>query len=179
MPAYRVIYADPPWQYDDKLAMSDTKRSSDSHYSTMNVDDICRFKIPETMSDAFLFLWVTNPFLLDGAGTDVCEEWGFKPKQIVTWVKLSDLGHLQIGLGHYTRGVTEQLIIGVKGTPKWLVKSHSIPNVIMAPRGPHSAKPEAAYQLIERLVDGPYVELFARKRRPGWDSEGLECPDVR
>ena len=183
--AARVILADPPWSYNDKLTMSDVKRSSDSHYSTLSVDDICAFQIPVTASDAFLFLWVTNPFLLDGSGSRVCEAWGFKPKQLITWVKgrivnpegevetLADLV-LNIGLGHYTRGATEQIILGVKGTPKCWVKDHSVPNVIVAPRQRHSAKPDVQYELIERLVDGPYVELFARKRREGWVSFGNE-----
>ena len=187
--AARVILADPPWSYNDKLTMSDTKRSSDAHYSTMSVDDICKFPIPQTSSDAFLFLWVTNPFLLDGSGSRVCEAWGFKPKQLITWVKGRPISEdddgwdipaefkLNIGLGHYTRGATEQIILGVKGTPKWLIKDHAVPNVIMAPRQRHSAKPDVQYELIERLVDGPYVELFARKRRPNWTSLGNEVPE--
>lgn len=171
---YRVILADPPWQYNDKLRMSDTKRSSDDHYSTMTVDDVCAFKTPETTMDAFLFLWVTNPFLLDGSGSRVCKAWGFEPKQLITWVKGHDLLKPQVGLGHYTRGVTEQMILGVKGSPKWLVKDHCVVNLLVSPRGIHSAKPHIQYDMIERLVDGPYCELFARKRREGWDSFGNE-----
>lgn len=186
---YRVILADPPWCYDDKIRMSDgTARSSDDHYSTMTVQEICDFDIPETTMDAFLFLWVTNPFLLDGSGSRVCQEWGFKPKQLITWVKgrlvdnsktdpesLFDLV-VNVGLGHYTRGVTEHLILGVKGSPKWLIKDRAVPNLMLSPRRRHSAKPPEQYVLIERLVDGPYVELFARERRSGWDAQGLELP---
>jgi N6-adenosine-specific RNA methylase IME4 len=177
---YRVLLADPPWQYNDKLTMSDTKRSSDAHYPTMTFAEIERFKIPEMKEDSFLFLWVTNPFLLDGSGPDVCEAWGFKPKQLITWVKgrdECDKTTLHIGMGHYTRSATEHVIVGVRGKPKWLIKNRGVPNIFVAPREQHSAKPECFYKTIEDLVDGPYMELFARKRRDGWDAEGNElCP---
>jgi N6-adenosine-specific RNA methylase IME4 len=171
---YRVILADPPWQYNDKLTMSDTRRSSDSHYSTMTVEDIVNFQIPPTATDALLFLWVTNPFLLDGSGPRVCKAWGFEPKQLVTWVKGASLETPQMGLGHYTRGVTEQLIVGVKGHPKHYIKDRGVLNLLVAPRGAHSVKPEAAHEMIERLIDGPYCELFARRQRAGWTCLGEE-----
>jgi N6-adenosine-specific RNA methylase IME4 len=172
---YQVILADPPWSYDDKLMMSEVKRSADAHYPTMSVDDICAFDIPATTDNALLFMWVTNPFLIDGSGVKVCKTWGFTPKQLITWVKGTASGcglRLQLGLGHYTRGATEHIILAVRGKTKQLIKNRSVPNVFVAPRTRHSAKPEESYQLIESLVDGPYVELFARSPRAGWVSFG-------
>ena len=186
---FRVVLADPPWQYGDQLRMSAVKRSSGDQYATMRVEDIkmlragvgCQIADHVIADEALLFLWVTNPFLLDNSGPSVCRYWGFEPKQIVTWVKSktdwrADHWRLQIGMGHISRGCTEQLIIATRGKYSHLIKRHDVPNVLVAPRGRHSAKPEAAYDLIESLVDGPYLELFARNRRPGWTSWGWEVP---
>jgi N6-adenosine-specific RNA methylase IME4 len=202
---FTTILADPPWQYADQLAMSDVKRSSGSQYSTMDVHDICALYKPIAIAGdgsrsggvlagypvadvAFLFLWVTNPFLLDGSGSMVCQSWGFAPKQLITWVKGrypnianwcgSNRLVLQIGMGHLTRGCTEHLIVATRGKYKSLVQDHAIPNVILAPKTSHSTKPVEQYDLIERLVPGPYLELFARSRRPFWTSDGLELPPV-
>ena len=43
-----------------------------------------------------------------------------------------------------------------------------------APLQDHSHKPEEQYAVIERLSDGPYLELFTRRRRPGWSAWGNE-----
>ena len=224
---YTTILADVPWRYDQKLTMADgVKRSSDSQYPTMSVEEIEALYTPSRMvgnafevaavmrrgvgmlpfepgklcgqfpvqDTAFLFFWVTNPFLLDGTGVRVCRAWGFEPKQIIPWIK----GRLEVwapldmtqpraklilntGMGHITRGVTEHLIVATRGryTPLVKVKNeHGLiiapeESVILSPRGAHSAKPVAQYDLIERVCPGPYLELFARKRRPGWTSWGL------
>ena len=200
-----TICADPPWQYGDKLRMSSTKRSASDNYDTMTVPEICGLRkvelesnplnVRDTIADhaiastAFLFLWVTNSFLLDGSGVTVCKAWGFQPKQLITWVKgrvsatkapdsdgdLVAVARLryQIGMGHYTRGATEHVILGVKGrTPTKLIKDRGLPNVFLEPKGGHSEKPEAFYEGVEKLVPGPYLELFARRERPGWITWG-------
>lgn len=186
-PLYRTICADPAWSYRDSLSMSDVKRSSASQYSTMTVDQICALGHPGEVAghaiaaDAFLWLWVTNPILLDGTGDRVCKAWGFKPVQLVTWVKGRIAGEKfvpQIGLGHFTRGATEHMILATRGTTKVLLKNRSTPNVIVAPRTTHSTKPDAAYSLIEQLTPGRYLELFARAVRPNWTGWGMEYPDA-
>lgn len=183
-PRVRVIAADPPWAYRDGLEMEDTKRSSGSHYSTMTVEQIIALGGFGTvagfagMRDAFLFLWVTNPFLLDGSGARVCRGWGFEPRQLITWVKgRIDLKRglvPQIGMGHITRGATEHLILATRGQVTDRVLAKNVPNVFIAPRTKHSRKPSEAYALIERIAAGPYVELFARERRPKWAAWGDE-----
>ena len=104
MGAYRTILADPPWKYGDKLRQSSTRRSSEDQYDVMTVAEICALGdtgvCRETMDiaghlledEAFLWLWVTNCFLLDGSGAKVCKAWGFEPKQLVTWVKTKKAG---------------------------------------------------------------------------------------
>jgi N6-adenosine-specific RNA methylase IME4 len=203
---FRTVCADPAWQYGDKLVMSLTPRGADDNYSTMTVAEICALYDPTTQllaghtlkDDAFLFLWVTNPFLLNGAGVKVCEKWGFIPKQLITWVKgriksakvvESPDGELishaklvlRTGLGRYTRGVTEHMILATRGQPTVFVQDSGVNNVIIeedtvilaSPTG-HSRKPEASYRLIERVCPGPYLELFARRPREGWTSWGNE-----
>lgn len=187
-----TVYADPPWSYGDKLRMSSTKRSSVDQYHVMTVPDICKLADDRSIAgypiadDAFLFLWVTNPMLLDGSGPAVCRAWGFEPKQLLTWVKgrLDGLNGLmpQIGMGRITRGVTEHLIIATRGKPLSLVRDHRVINVFttpmetgdafVAPRYEHSQKPGLIYGLIERLVPGPYLELFARRTHPNWEVWG-------
>lgn len=199
--SYTTVLADPPWRYDDKLRMSDVARSSDDQYPTMDVHDICALYRPSVLDwetqvktpgllaghriaeHAFLYLWVTNPFLLDGSGSMVCQAWGFEPKQLITWIKgRQSLEHpfitFQMGMGHYTRGVTEHLILATRGKCKALVKDHSVVNCLLASKNKHSAKPEAQYDLIERVSPGPYLELFARSTRPGWTAWGNQLAEV-
>lgn len=182
---YATIVADPPWVYSDQLAMSDVKRAAAAHYSTMSVPEICalgqrgplRVAGYHVAFDAFLWLWVTNPILIDGTAARVAKAWGFNPRQLVTWVKgrvANDRLIPQIGMGHMTRGATEHLLLCTRGTAKHLLKNRRTPNVFIAPRGRHSEKPQAAYDLIEQLTPGSYLELFARKPRENWQVWGNE-----
>jgi N6-adenosine-specific RNA methylase IME4 len=214
---YRTILADPPWKYNDKLSMESRVyggyhkpvRGADAYYETMTVDEICALAsfIPdsriaefEANDPAFLFLWVTNPMLLDGSGVRVARAWGFEPKQLITWIKckvgwdnyteeiiehpevtdeeIADLETtaFSLGMGRITRGVTEQLIIATRGKYSDFVQARNERNVVFAPRREHSKKPDSLYDKIERLVPGPYLELFATQRRDGWTSWGKSLP---
>jgi len=189
---YRCVLADPPWKYHDKLRMG-VARSAEDHYKrVMTTDQICRLT-EETgqhtagflklmdhpiADDAALFLWVTGPFLLNGDGPRVCRAWGFEPKQLFTWVK-GDLRNDAIvgplGMGWQFRVDTEHLILATRGrVPALRHDQHNY--VFVAPKGEHSAKPEELYDVIETQVPGPYLELFARQRREGWDAVGDELP---
>jgi N6-adenosine-specific RNA methylase IME4 len=110
--------------------------------------------------DSFLFLWVPNALV--PLGLEVMAAWGYAYKTMITWVKTTKDGKPRIGGGHYTRGCTEQLLLGRGGLAK--VRAHNVPNVILAPRGRHSEKPDQSYDLIERLCKGPYLELYARRQ---------------
>jgi N6-adenosine-specific RNA methylase IME4 len=130
----------------------------------------------EIADDAFLWLWTTNAMLLDGSAATVCNAWGFTPKQVITWIKMNKEFVVQLGMGRYTRGATEHLVLATRGKAASKVVSHSETNVIFAPRLAHSAKPDVVYALIEAVSPGPYLELFARERRAGWTSHGDELP---
>jgi N6-adenosine-specific RNA methylase IME4 len=168
---YRVIYADPPWRYTDHTLRFGRTRmagssSARSQYNVMTLEDIKALDIPAD-DNSYLFLWTTNPILKQAF--EVVEAWGFDYKTTLTWVKPS------IRLGYYFRGRTEHLLFGTRGKPGRL-KSRSLGNVIEAPVTRHSEKPEAFYDLIEAACDGPYLEMFARRRRHGWDVWGDQAP---
>lgn len=169
---YRVLYADPPWQYKDKsLRFGEEDRrgvsSATQQYQLMSLDDIKQLKIP-AQSNSYLFLWATNPLLREAF--DVMMSWGFDYKTTITWIKPS------FGLGYYFRGKTEHLLFGTKGKPGRLLR-RDLPNILYGKSSRHSAKPDSAYELIEAACDAPYLELFARNRRYGWDVWGNEAPD--
>ncbi len=204
---YNCILADPGWSYGDDLEMSSVKRGSASQYDCMSVSDICGMGVKQdgqqvirmlgddyNIADtALLWLWVTNPFLIDGSGTSVCRAWGFEPKTLVTWLK-ADLGALRtvpkihFGMGRYTRGCTEHLIIAARGEATSLITDHSQRNLLIEPARAHSQKPDATYALIEKVQgykparnlilygddSTRRLELFARQRREGWTSVGNE-----
>jgi len=104
----------------------------------------------------------------------VMESWGFEFKNILTWAKVTRSGNPATGMGYWLRGATEHLLLGVRGKPKPLVRN--APTWFSSPVGRHSEKPVEAYRIIERVSDGPRLELFARRARPGWTVWGNEVP---
>ncbi|MFL5655493.1 MAG: MT-A70 family methyltransferase [Ktedonobacteraceae bacterium] len=168
---YRVIYADPPWPYRDRTLRFGLKKREGSssvtaHYNVMRIRDICELKVPAA-EHSYLFLWTTNSFLREAF--EVMETWGFEYKTTLTWVKPS------IRMGYYFRGRTEHVLFGTRGKPGRL-KSKSLGNVVHAYVTKHSQKPDVFYDLIEAACDGPYLEMFARRRRKGWDAWGDQVP---
>jgi N6-adenosine-specific RNA methylase IME4 len=163
---YNVIYADPPWKYDN----SGLAGAAQEHYAVMNLDDICALPIGDKAADnSVLFCWATNPFLEDVFR--VINAWGFSYKTNMCWQKE---GRATYGkLGFYVYGKHELLLIAVKGSmlPKYMPES-----LVTAKKGKHSRKPDEFYGVIERMYPkGKYLELFARKKRSEkWSVWGLE-----
>lgn len=149
---FRTILADPPWDVQQKGA-----RGAEQHYHLMSLERIAAMPVAELAEDdAHLWLWVTNATLRDGY--DIAAAWGFTVRSPLTWVKF------RLGLGNYLRNSTEHLLFCTRG--KAPVKFRSQPTWINAPVQEHSHKPEEQFALIERVSDGPYLELFARRRPP-------------
>lgn len=149
---FRTILADPPWQQDQKGA-----RGASQHYPLMSLERIKAMPIRDLAEDnAHLWLWVTNGTLRDGY--DVAEDWGFTVRAPITWIKF------RLGLGNYLRHASEHLLFATRG--KAPVNFRSQPTWINAPVQGHSHKPEEQFAVIERISDGPYLELFARQRPP-------------
>jgi N6-adenosine-specific RNA methylase IME4 len=182
---YRTIVADPPWRYSNRSGGgfdvlprqligdgSRRKRSTrDLGYPTMPLEDIAAMH-PPAADDAHLYLWTTNAFMCEAH--DVARAWGFRPKTILTWVKIKPDGTPSAATGYYFRGATEHVIFATRGTQPLLVK-HVVPTAFLWPRLAHSIKPNAFYDLVEQVSPGPYLELFARRNRLGWDSWGNEA----
>ena len=172
---YQVVVVDPPWKFSDNLTMSKTKRGGASNYDCINtkslISDIHVHNWIE--SDAILALWFPAAMMKDAIY--VAESWGFKPKQIYTWVKSTKHGKIHFGMGHYFRNSTEYSLIGIKGSPRILSKSYR--NIGFAQSISHSAKPECLQDSLEKMFEGPYIELFARRQRNNWTCVGLECTD--
>lgn len=165
---FRVIEADPPWQFGDSLP--GPKRGAASHYGCLRTADICAFALPPLAPDACLLLWRVAS--MQQEALDVIKAWGFTLKTEIVWEKLTITGKPHFGMGHYVRASHETCLLATRG--RWKPRSRSIRSRFAAPVGRHSAKPDAFYDLVEQLAEGPYVRLFARAERPGWTSFGNE-----
>jgi N6-adenosine-specific RNA methylase IME4 len=181
---YKLVVADPPWRPGDKLPGK--SRGAAKNYATMSYGEICDYVVPgighvsEVADlDSILLLWRLSCMQEEALG--VCRAWGFRPHSELVWVKTmsgSVVGlKIAFGMGHVVRGSHESCLIGVRGRASRVVANRSTRSVIVAPRGRrHSAKPDAFYDVAERLVSAPRLELFARTRRRGWDQAGDELP---
>jgi N6-adenosine-specific RNA methylase IME4 len=188
---YGAILADPPWRFrtwDKAEAIPNSRQqgghgttvSAACHYRTMTVEDLCALPVGALAADdCALFLWITWPNLLDALA--VMRAWGFAFKTCAfSWTK-ADATQLELfnddivgamGMGYWTRANSEPCLLGTRGTPQRL--NADVRQAIIEPRREHSRKPDCVRERIERLVAGPYLELFARSTRPGWDVFGDE-----
>lgn len=175
---YRAIYADPPWPFETFSGAKVPTTDAAQPYATMTMADIAALPVRELAArDCALFLWVTWPTL--PAALKVIEAWGFKYKTCgFAWFKGNSLPlfpddyAFRIGLGYWTRSNSEVCLIATRGKPKR--RSANVGQVVAEPVREHSRKPDCIRERIEALVEGPYVELFARQRRKGWDAWGNE-----
>lgn len=175
---YGVILADPPWQYENYAAAPgethDRARGAQKHYPTMTLDDLARLPIP-AKENAVLFMWATWPLIQDAFL--LIDAWGFISKTLAwEWVKFNQNGFsIFTGMGYYTRSNPEPCLLAFNGNPV-PVSDRSVSAVLMSPIRKHSQKPQEQYERIYRLYpdSGPYLELFARRPRAGWDVWGNE-----
>lgn len=157
---YKTIMADPPWDIHQG-----GNYGAINHYDLMTLERIKAMPVADLCEkDAHCWLWVTNASLR--SGFDVLEAWGFTPRSVMTWIKP------RMGLGVYLRNATEHVLLGTRGKAPILFRNQ--PNWLFAPLQGHSVKPQEQFAVIERVSPGPYLELFARRRQPGWDAWGNE-----
>ena len=177
---YKIIYADPPWQYR-VYSKKGQGRSAENHYHTMNIKDIMALPVDKIADkDCILFLWITFPCLKEGI--EVMVRWGFKYKTCgFNWVKRNKKKNTYfMGLGFWTRSNSEVCLIGTKGQPKRVSKSVS--QICDARIMEHSRKPaEIRERIVELCGELPRIELFARDKVKGWDSLGdeIDGKDIR
>lgn len=201
---YQVIYADPPWSFQDHLLHSNVKRGASSNYATMLLEDIKKLPIKQIAdpNGAILALWV--PACILQSGLDVMKAWGFEHKQIYVWVKvkkspLKDLkskikknlsileimkiieeyslqNTLAFGMGRLTRACSEICLIGINNKKIYKKLSNkSQRSVCLAQNLKHSAKPDHLHRSLELMFPSEKkIELFSRKERSGWLCLGNE-----
>ena len=170
---YQVIYADPPWYYRDRATAG--ARGAAYKYPDLTDRQIAELPVADIAAEnSILFLWVTWPKLPEVL--PVIEAWGFRYRTVAfVWVKRSPKsGRLVWGMGSWTRANTEPCLLAIRGRPKRI--DAGVHQVVEAPRGRHSHKPDEVRDRIVRLTgDVPRIELFAREAAPGWHAWGNEA----
>ena len=170
---YAAIYADPPWSFRNWSAKG-TGRNAVSHYDCLDFSALTALPLASLAADdCALFLWTTDPLL--PRALDLIQAWGFEYKTVAFyWVKLNAKPKHEAdfftGLGYWTRANPEQCLLATRGKPPRQAKD--VRRLIVEKRREHSRKPDSVREKIERLVQGPYLELFARETKPGWDCWG-------
>lgn len=165
---FATLVLDPPWDWGDEGDADQLGRARPT-YATLSFEELLKVPVPDLADqDAHLYLWITNRSL--PKGFYLLQHWGFRYVTTLTWPKPS------FGLGNYFRGQTEHVLFGVRGSQP--LKRKDAPTLLPTwQRGPHghSSKPLEFYDFVESCSPGPYVELFARFRRPGWAFWGAEA----
>lgn len=165
-----VLYADPPWRYENP-PMGGSNRSIENHYPTMDLNEICALPVADLAHEnSVLFMWATSPKLSECM--EVLKAWGFSYRTKIVWVKD------KIGMGYHVREQHESLLIAKRGELAPPAVEARPASVLEAPRLGHSAKPDAYYDIIDKMYpDVRKIELFARDsderdKRPCWTSWG-------
>lgn len=173
---FRTIYADPPWQFQNRTGKVAPEHKRLARYSTMSIGDIKALPVVAfAEKKSHLYLWVPNALL--PWGLEVMAAWGFEYKSNIVWEKVRHDGQPDgRGVGFYFRNVTELLLFGVRGdNNRTLAPGRSQVNLVRTMKREHSRKPDEIIPIIESCSPGPYLELFARGDRPGWAMWGNQA----
>jgi N6-adenosine-specific RNA methylase IME4 len=174
---YGVILADPPWRFTNRTGKVAPEHKRLNRYDTLSLKEIKKIPVAEVAGDqSHLYLWVPNALIPEGL--EVMKAWGFNYKTNIIWHKIrKDGGPDGRGVGFYFRNTTEVVLFGIRGKLRTLQPGRSQVNIIKSRKQEHSRKPDALYEIIEECSPGPYLELFARGGRPGWDVWGNQAED--
>lgn len=192
---YGTILADPPWptgMWQEGFSNKEThpnamrggtieaaidrikEKPGSSFYTTMSMSAICSLPVSRILKDdALVFIWVIETHLRDAF--DLIDSWGLKYVCVAfIWgkVSVSDASRPAPGMGYWTRKCGEICLMAKRGKPKRINKS--VTQLVLEPRRGHSRKPDAVPDVIRTMSSGPYLELFAREKREGWDAWGNE-----
>ena len=172
---FRTVLADPPWRFTNRTGKVAPEHRRLDRYDTMQTDEICDLPVAAVLADAaHLYLWVPNALVSDGL--HVMSAWGFVYKSMLIWHKVrKDGGSDGRGVGFYFRNVTEPILFGVRGTMRTRAAGRRQVNLLASRKREHSRKPDEQYTIIESCSPGPYLELFARYPRSGWQAWGSEA----
>lgn len=174
---YSTLLADPPWQFQNRTGKMAPEHKRLLRYPTMELREIMELPVARVAAaKSHLYLWVPNALLWEGL--QVMDAWGFTYKCNLVWYKIrKDRGPDGRGVGFYFRNVTELVLFGVRGSMRTLPPGRRQVNLLASRKREHSRKPDEIYDLIEACSPGPYLELFARFPRQGWDQWGNEDVD--
>ena len=179
---YRTIVADPPWEISQRMGKGGRRANATAvPYQLMSRDSILNLPVGDLAAlDAVLFLWSTRKMFREGVAATVARYWGFEPAGEIIW------GLRNPGAGDYTTGLVndhEPCLVASRGSTGlitgeplgvWFWRQVYEYGPAGVPQKKHSAKPPGFLELVERIAKPPYVELFAREARLGWDSWGNE-----
>jgi N6-adenosine-specific RNA methylase IME4 len=167
-----VLVADPAWKMRDSCPGNG--RGAAKHYQCLSLDRIALYPLPpevQLAQNAVLFLWRLSA--MQEEALMVARSWGFKPHSELVWEKLTPTGKRHFGMGHLVRGAHETCLIAVRGRARPAVRDTR--SIFSGAVGLHSEKPEAFYNLVERMYPhSPRFELFARRTRMGWQQQGRQ-----
>jgi len=174
---YGTILADPPWQFTNRTGKVAPEHKRLNRYSTLTLQQIKEIPVSVVSSlQSHLYLWIPNALLKEGL--EVMGAWGFHYKTNLIWHKIrKDGGPDGRGVGFYFRNTTEMVLFGVRGGLRTSGPGRSQVNIIKTRKREHSRKPDELYEIIQACSPGPYLELFARGKREGWDQWGNEVED--
>lgn len=166
---YGTILIDPPWRFANRTGKMAPEHKRLHRYPTMSFEEIAALPVARhALAESHLYLWCPNALLLEAL--QIMKHWGFTYKTNIVWYKTrKDGGPDGRGVGFYFRNVTELLLFGTRGKLRTLKPGRRQVNIIVSRKQEHSWKPEEAYRIIEACSPGPYLELFARQRRTGWE----------
>jgi N6-adenosine-specific RNA methylase IME4 len=165
---FGTILIDPPWRFTNRTGKMAPEHKRLHRYRTMTTEEIAALPVGAlALHQSHLYLWTPNALLLEAL--TIMKAWGFTYKTNLVWYKVrKDGGPDGRGVGFYFRNVTELLLFGVRGKLRTLIAGRNQVNVVVERKQEHSRKPDAIYPIIEACSPGPRVELFARRRVPGW-----------
>ncbi len=171
---FATILADPPWRFANRTGKMAPEHKRLSRYGTLGQEEIVDLPVSElVLPQSHLYLWVPNALVREGL--EVMKAWGFTYKTNIVWCKVrKDGGPDGRGVGFYFRNVTELILFGVRGSLRTFKPGRTQVNIITTRKREHSRKPDELYDIIESCSPGPYLELFARQKRPGWMQWGDE-----
>jgi len=171
---FGTILADPPWRFANRTGKMAPEHKRLSRYSTMTLQEIMELPVSQlALPHSHLYLWIPNALISEGL--EVMKRWGFTYKTNIVWHKIrKDGGPDGRGVGFYFRNVTELVLFGTRGNLRTLAPGRKQVNIILSRKREHSRKPDELYPIIEQCSPGPYLELFAREKRPGWAQWGNE-----
>jgi N6-adenosine-specific RNA methylase IME4 len=174
---FGTILSDPPWRFSNRSGKMAPEHRRLHRYGTMSLEEILELPVARIARPrSHLYLWVPNALLPEGL--EVMARWGFTYKTHLIWYKVrKDGGPDGRGVGFYFRNVTEVCLFGVRGSLRTGAPGRRQVNLLATRKGAHSFKPEELYKVIEACSYAPFIELFARRSRPGWTAWGDEAPE--